>query len=62
MLKKLGADRVINYREEDVKEVLKNEYKKVFHLLASLPDLFTTYVLQVKEFPLQFAGKLGCLD
>lgn len=28
MLKKLGADRVINYREEDVKEVLKNEYKK----------------------------------
>ncbi len=29
MLKRLGADRVINYREENIKAVLKSEYKKV---------------------------------
>lgn len=29
LLKKLGADRVINYRTENVKEVLKKEYPKV---------------------------------
>lgn len=29
LLKRLGADRVINYREEDVKEVLRREYKQV---------------------------------
>ena len=28
MLRRLGADRVINYREESVKQVLKSEYKK----------------------------------
>lgn len=31
LLRKLGADRVINYREENVAEVLKREYKKVQH-------------------------------
>ena len=29
LLKQLGADRVINYREESVKDVLKQEYPKV---------------------------------
>ena len=29
LLKKLGADRVIDYRQEDVKEVLKREYPQV---------------------------------
>ena len=29
LLKRLGADRVVNYREEDLKAVLKAEYRKV---------------------------------
>lgn len=28
-LKRLGADRVINYKEEDMKAILKQEYPKV---------------------------------
>lgn len=32
LLKRLGADRIINYREESVKEVLKKEYTKVSNL------------------------------
>lgn len=29
LLKRLGADRVVNYRKESLKEVLKKEYPKV---------------------------------
>ena len=29
LLKRLGADRIINYRKESIKEVLKREYPKV---------------------------------
>lgn len=35
LLKTLGADRVINYRQEDVKTVLKQEYPKVSAMTVS---------------------------
>ena len=41
-LKRLGADRVINYKEEDLKAILKKEYPKVdpaFTYLASCREL-----------------------
>lgn len=40
LLKKLGADRVINYRTEDVKDVLRREYPKVRE--TSTPPTTTT--------------------
>ena len=35
LLRKLGADRVINYRNENIKAVLKKEYPKVTSLCHS---------------------------
>lgn len=34
LLKRLGADRVINYRSEDVGKVLRSEYPQVCNWLA----------------------------
>ncbi len=36
LLKRLGADRVIDYRREDVKAVLKREYSQVLILILGL--------------------------
>lgn len=35
LLRRLGADRIINYRKESLKEVLKKEYPKVSFCLWS---------------------------
>lgn len=44
LLRRLGADRVVNYREEDLKQVLKREYPKGVNLVCELVggDMFTT--------------------
>ena len=34
LLRRLGADRVINYRKESLKDVLRKEYPKVFVCLT----------------------------
>lgn len=43
-LKSLGADRVVNYKAESLKTVLKNEYPKGVNLVCELVggDMFTT--------------------
>jgi NADPH:quinone reductase-like Zn-dependent oxidoreductase len=37
LLKRLGADRVVNYRRESLRDVLRKEYPKVAILMLILP-------------------------
>lgn len=37
LLRRLGADRVINYRKESLKEVVRREYPKVCPYKTSVP-------------------------
>lgn len=42
LLKQLGADRVINYHEEKVADVLKREYKKVKRAASCCPRKYSS--------------------
>ena len=56
LLKRLGADRVVNYREEDLKAVLKAEYRKVRRgAHRSLPTALGS--IQTPEIPSMLTGE-----